>query len=284
MKNLLFLLIFTPLFVLAQNEKEQKSNIRNNTQSSTQNSPNRVTNTEIYQKQEIRRETQPPKQTIIIREQPYYGRPWGFNSWDRWNRWGAPYSYVNYYDWDIYDRWGYRKPARIYQLADGKNDTIVSKKNKTRIGFNFTSDNQVGGWITVGKGVYFKGQFSKYINQDKSEYYSHPDVNFYNATNVWKDQRLEDITKGWSMYLGVGREFKNIGVNISLGFGQETENFQFFDEYYQLSSNGKYSFKNFVDDYMTLSFGVTHDYKFLSINGDFDPIRKTFSLGAGFNF
>jgi hypothetical protein len=284
MKNLLFLLIFTPLFVLAQNEKEQKSNIRNNTQSSTQNSPNRVTNTEIYQKQEIRRETQPPKQTIIIREQPYYGRPWGFNSWDRWNRWGAPYSYVNYYDWDIYDRWGYRKPARIYQLPDGKNDTIVSKKNKTRIGFNFTSDNQVGGWITVGKGVYFKGQFSKYINQDKSEYYSHPDVNFYNATNVWKDQRLEDITKGWSMYLGVGREFKNIGVNISLGFGQETENFQFFDEYYQLSSNGKYSFKNFVDDYMTLSFGVTHDYKFLSINGDFDPIRKTFSLGAGFNF
>lgn len=284
MKNLLFLLIFTPLFVLAQNEKEQKSNIRNNTQSSTQNSPNRVTNTEIYQKQEIRRETQPPKQTIIIREQPYYGRPWGFNSWDRWNRWGAPYSYVNYYDWDIYDRWGYRKPARIYQLPDGKNDTIVSKKNKTRIGFNFTSDNQVGGWITVGKGVYFKGQFSKYINQDKSEYYSHPDVNFYNATNVWKDQRLEDITKGWSMYLGVGREFKNIGVNISLGFGQETENFQFFDEYYQLSSNGKYSFKNFVDDYMTLSFGLTHDYKFLSISGDFDPIRKTFSLGAGFNF
>lgn len=284
MKNLLFLLIFTPLFVLAQNEKEQKSNIRNNTQSSTQNSPNRVTNTEIYQKQEIRRETQPPKQTIIIREQPYYGRPWGFNSWDRWNRWGAPYSYVNYYDWDIYDRWGYRKPARIYQLPDGKNDTIVSKKNKTRIGFNFTSDNQVGGWITVGKGVYFKGQFSKYINQDKSEYYSHPDVNFYNATNVWKDQRLEDITKGWSMYLGVGREFKNLGVNISLGFGQETENFQFFDEFYQLSSNGKYSFKNFVDDYMTLSFGLTHDYKFLSINGDFDPIRKTFSLGAGFNF
>lgn len=284
MKNLLFLLIFTPLFVLAQNEKEQKSNIRNSTQSPTQNSQNRVSNNEIFQKQEIRRETQSPKQTIIIREQPYYGRPWGFNSWNRWNRWGAPYSYVNYYDWDIYDRWGYRKPARIYQLPDGKNDTIVSKKNKTRIGFNFTSDNQVGGWITVGKGVYFKGQFSKYINQDKSEYYSHPDVNFYNATNVWKDQRLEDITKGWSMYLGVGREFKNLGVNISLGFGQETENFQFFDEYYQLSSNGKYSFKNFVDDYMTLSFGLTHDYKFLSINGDFDPIRKTFSLGAGFNF
>ncbi len=82
----------------------------------------------------------------------------------------------------------------------------------------------------------------------------------------------------------MGREFKNIGVNLSLGVGRETENYQFFDEYYQLSNNGKYSFKNFVDDYVTVSIGVTHDYKFLSLNAEVDPIRKTFWLGTGFNF
>ena len=284
MKNFLLILLLLPISLYSQSEKDQKSNIRNNTQTQSTNSQNRVTNSEIYQKQEIRRETQQTKQPIIIRQQPYYGRQFGYGSFNRWNQWGAPYSYMDYYSWDVTDRWGYRRPARIYQLSDGKRDTVISKKNKTRLGINFSSDNQVGGWVTIGRGVYFKGQFSKFINQDRSEYYSHPDVNFYNASSVWKDQRLDDITKGWSLYLGVGREFKNLGVNLSLGLGQETENYQFFDEFYQLSNNGKYSFKNFVDDYVTVSVGLTHDYKFLSINGEFDPIRKTFWLGAGFNF
>jgi hypothetical protein len=281
MKNTIIILFFLPLLAFSQSERDQKANIRNNTQSQSSNSQAKINSNEIFQKQDIRRETQNPRQPVRINQQPIYRNPWGYN---RWNRWGAPYSYMNFYDWDVYDRWGYRTPARIYQYSNGKTDTIVSKKNKTRLGINFSSNNEVGGWITLGKGVYFKGQFSKIISQDRSEYYTHPDVNFFNASSVWNDQRLEDITKGWSVYLGVGREFKNLGVNLSLGFGKETENYQFFDEYYQLSNNGKYSFKNFVDDYVTLSVGVTHDFKFLSITGDFDPIRKTFWLGTGFNF
>jgi len=284
MKNLLLLFLFLPIFGFSQTERDQKATMRNNTQNPTTNTQTRVNSSEIFQKQEIRKESQNPRQTTINHQQPIYGDSWGRTRWNSWNRWGAPYSYMNYYDWDFYDRWGYRRPARIYQYSDGKKDTIVSKKTKTRLGINFSTNNQVGGWITVGNAFYFKGQFSKIISQDRSEYYTHPDVNFYNANSVWNDQRLENITKGWSLYLGVGREFKNIGVNLSLGVGRETENYQFFDEYYQLSNNGKYSFKNFVDDYVTMSLGVTHDFKFLSISGDFDPIRKTFWLGTGFNF
>jgi len=281
MKYLLTILFFIPIFVFSQSEKDQKANIRNGSQTQSNNTQSRITTNEVFQKQEIRRESQTPKKQVIIHQRPIYGNPWG---WNRWNRWGAPYSYLDYYDWNIYDRWGYRTPARIYTYSDGKRDTIVSRKNKTRVGLNFSTDNQVGGWITVGKSIYFKSQFSKVISHDRSEFYTHPDVNFFNATSTWNDRRLEDITKGWSLYLGMGREFKNIGVNLSLGVGRETENYQFFDEYYQLSNNGKYSFKNFVDDYVTVSIGVTHDYKFLSLNAEVDPIRKTFWLGTGFNF
>ena len=53
---------------------------------------------------------------------------------------------------------------------------------------------------------------------------------------------------------------------------------------YILSNNGKYSFKNFVNNYTTLSLGLTYDYKFLSISADYDPVRNNFYLGTGFNF
>lgn len=281
MKNILAIVFFLPIIAFSQSEKDQKANIRNNTQSQSTQSSSRINSNELIQKNEIRRDVQTSKRPVIVNQPIIYDDYWRMN---RWNRWGAPYSYMTYYDWDFYDRWGYRTPARIYQYNDGKKDTVVSKKNKTRLGLNFSTDNHLGAWITVGRGVYFKGQFSKILSQDQSEFYNHPDVNFYNANSVWKDQRLQDITKGWSLYLGLGREFKKIGFNLSLGVGRETENYQFFDEFYQLSNNGKYSFKNFVDDYVTMSLGVTHDYKFLSINAEVDPIRKTFWLGTGFNF
>lgn len=284
MKHIFFLVLLFPSITFSQTEREQKAIIRSGTQTQSTVPPTRTNSNEIFQKQEIRRESSAPKNVIVSPQRPLYGNTWGFNRWDRWNRWGAPYSYLDFYEWNTYDRWGYRTPARIYQYSDGKRDTIVSRKNKTRLGINFSTDNQVGGWITVGRAIYFKGQFSKVISQDRSEFYTHPRVNFYNATFNWNDQRLSNISKGWSVYLGLGREFKNLGINLSLGFGNETENYQFFDETYELSNNGKYSFKNFMDDYMTLSLGLTHDYKFLSINAEVDPIRKTFFLGTGFNF
>ena len=285
MKKFIFLSIFTLLVSIcsfSQTERDQKSSIRTqNTSSLYTSNSSKTTSTEVFQKQEIKRESEKPSQYNFSPIYHSYGNPWG---WNRWNRWGAPISYLDYYDWNVYDRWGHVRPARIYRKADGNRDTVVSRKNKVRLGINFSSNNEIGGWFTIGKSVYFKGQFNKIISNDESEFYNHPDVNFYNASSVWNDQRLEDITKGWSFYFGVGREFKNFGVNLSLGIGSEQENFQFFDELNILSNNGKYSFKNFVNNYVSTSLGITHDYKFLSVSADFDPIRKTFWLGAGFNF
>lgn len=284
MKKFIFLSIFTLLLSVSsfsQTEKDQKLSIRTNTSTQSSSSQSRTTSTEIFQKQEIRNQNDRPKTNTFVPVYHSHGNPWGFN---RWNRWGAPSSYLDYYDWDFYDRWGYRRPARVYKQSTGKLDTIISKKNKVRVGLNFSTNDEIGAWFTIGKGVYFKGQFNKIVSHDQSEFYNNPEVNFYNASTVWGDKRLEDITKGWSVYLGIGREFKYFGVNLSLAIGNEQENFQFYDELNILSNNGKYSFKNFVDNYISTSVGITHDYKFISISADVDPIRKTFWLGAGFNF
>lgn len=285
MKKFIFLLILTLLVSISsfsQTERDVKLSIRNNTPSQSSTSQSRIQSTELFDKQEIRREQSKPRpNTFTPPPPPMWG---GIGGWNQWYRWGAPYSFNSFYDWDVYDRWGYRRPARIFQLSDGRRDTVVSKKNKVRLGLNFSTNDEIGGWFTIGKGIYFKGQFNKIISNDQSEFYNNPNVTFYNANTVWNDKRLEDITKGWSVYFGVGREFKYFGVNLSLGIGNEQENFQFYDELNILSNNGKYSFKNFIDNYVSTSVGITHDYKFLSISADVDPIRKTFWLGAGFNF
>lgn len=281
MKKFIFLINFilsVSICTFSQTEKDQKLSIRNNSQSSIPSQSRTQTNQEIIQKTTIKREESQSKYNTNY---PIFRPSRNFNMW---NRWGAPYQYRSFYEFYTYDRWGYKFPVRVYQRDNGIQDTISSKKNKFRFGVNFSTKNEMGGWFTLGKSVYFKGQFNKVVTTDISEYYTNPTVNFYNATTVWNDQQLSDITKGWSLYLGVGREFKNFGVNFSFGVGEEQNNYQFFDEFYILSNNGNYSFKNFVDDYVTFSFGVNHDYKFISINADFDPIRKTFFLGAGLNF
>jgi len=278
----LFLIFLVQFSTFSQTEKDQKLSIRNNTSSQSPTSTSRITTTESFDKQEIKREQYRSKQnTFKPPPPPMWG---GIGRWNQWHRWGAPYFFNNVYDWNTYDRWGYRKPAKIFQHLNGKRDTIISKKNKVRVGINLSTNNELGAWFTIGKGVYFKGQFNKIISDDRSEFYNHPNINFYNASTVWNDQRLVDIIKGWSVYFGVGREMKHFGVNLSFGIGNEQENFQFYDELKILSNNGRYSFKNFIDNYVSTSVGITHDYKFVSISADYDPFRKTFWLGTGFNF
>jgi len=276
---LIFLLQFS---TFSQTEKDQKLSIRNNISSQSTTATSRITTTESFDKQEIKREQYRSKQnTFKPPSPPMWG---GIGGWNQWRRWGAPYFYNNVYDWNVYDRWGYKKPAKIFQHLNGKRDTIISKKNKVRVGINLSTNNELGAWFTIGKGVYLKGQFNKIMSGDRSEFYNHSNVNFYNASTVWNDQRLVDIIKGWSVYFGVGREMKHFGVNLSFGIGNEQENFQFYDELKILSNNGRYSFKNFIDNYVSTSVGITHDYKFVSISADYDPFRKTFWLGTGFNF
>lgn len=291
MKNLLFLLLL-PCLVFGQTEKDQKTILRNGSSTTPTTSSSQ---SQVSQKVEIRNnstyQSSPtlgnnstyyqPKTTTNYRPRPHW------DGYTRWNRWGAPYSYRNYYEYQYLNRYGVRTPYRIYEYFDGTKDTIVSKKKKIRFGVNMSTKNEIGGWFTIGRSVYFKAQFDKTLYTDESTFYSNITMDIVQSwvtSNPSQNYKLDNITQGWSLYLGVGKEFKNFGANISLGFGYEKDNFQYFDGLYILSNNGKYSFKNFVDNYTTLSFGLTHDYKFLSLSADYDPIRNNFYLGVGFNF
>lgn len=290
MKKFIFSLIFVllvPVLLFPQTEQQQKMNFRsqNNTSNSTTTNPSvssKVTNTETTQKIEFRNSEQKSNTTTstnFLPRTPYYV--------NRWNRWGAP-SFYSYYDPFFYtNSFGLRTPARIYYQRDGRRDTIFGKKNNFRLGINLSTKNQIGAWMTIGRNVYFKSSLHKTISSDQSQFYSNITMDVVQSwvqSNPSQNYQLDNIVEGWALYLGVGKEIKNFGVNLSLGIGREKNNFQYFDGTYILSNNGKYSFKNFVDNYTSMSVGVTHDYKFLSIMADYDPFRKAFFLGAGINF
>lgn len=301
MRTFLFVLAILSLqTVFGQSERSQKSAIRQGVPSSprpslpspsygsqNQQSYNTRPNSwESQKKYDIRRSedrsrTQP--RTIYTQPYPYFAPfspMWGGG----WNRWGAPLNYWYYDDIFIPNRWGYQAPARIYYHEGRPADTIRSLKQKVRLGLSVGTWDLAGGWLTIGRETFFKAQLLSKISLDRSRFYTHPDVNFLNANTIWKDQRLADVQKGWVLYLGVGRELRNLGVNASIGFGRDERNFQFLDEYFELSPNGRYSFRDYSDRFVTISLGVTRDFKFLSVSADFDPIRNTIMLGTGFNF
>lgn len=294
MKRFLLIVFLLPMIVFGQTEREQKQQIRSGSTSqsnSTRSQPQTQSSQEINQKLQIRENSTrnsnfgtTPNYNFHPRRNYGFGPVWYSN---RWNRWGAPLDFHHYDDFYFSDRWGYRTPARIYHYKDGGRDTIVSRKSTVRLGLNLSSNKEVGGWFTVGRDVYFKASFNKMFTPDESTFYSNITMDVVQTwvnTNPSQNYKLNDITDGWNVFLGVGREFKHFGANVSLGFGKETNNYQYFDGTFILSNNGKYSFKNFVDNYTTLSVGLTKDIKSLSISTDYDPIRNTLYFGLGFNF
>lgn len=291
MRKILFILLVLPMVTLGQTERQQKEVIRSGGSTPQVSAPTPRT-TETQQKTQIVTENNTRNYNFGATRN-YNSNPRNpYNSYNpyylnKWNRWGAPLQYRTYYDFYMFDRFGYRTPARVYYKIDNSQDTIVSKENKVRVGLNLSNRNKIGGWFTVGRDVYFKASFNKTVYSDQSTFYTNISMDVVRPwvlNNPSQNYRLNDIRDEWSMYLGVGREFKNFGANISLGFGYENEKYQYFDGTYILSNNGRYSFKNFSDDFMCLSVGLTHDYKSWSFSADYDPFRKDMYLGVGFNF
>lgn len=281
MKNIFLFILFLISFSFtsfSQNERDQKSSIRNSTLSS-QNTTK--TTNEILEKTQIRQDSyqrQNPKNSPVI----IYNDPW---SWNRWNRWGAPYYGYSYFDnWYYQDFYGRRVPARTYYFSDGRKDTIFGKPTKIRFGINYNTNNEIGGWTTIGSKNFFILDFTTKIKNDKSTFYNDPRVNFPTSSQVWQDKRLSDIESGYSIYAGFGTRLKNTSGFLALGWAEDESNFQFFDETYILSDNGKYSFKDFSKDFLTMKIGIIQDFNKLSIKGDFDPVRTTFTFGLGLNF
>jgi len=288
MKNLLSLfLLFLTLSVNAQNERSQKEAVRNTQQPAPVTS--QVTpRAEYNQKQDVRTynefQQQPrqnvwtapnrtPNPNVIGWNTPFYYS-------NRWNSWGAPiYGYDHWMPGYYYDRWGYRNPYRAYHYEDGKVDTIRGKA--TRVSFGIQGSNKIaGGWITIGNKGYFIADYSQFIQNDESTYYPYLTMD---KVIPWNDQKLEDLISGNAFYLGAGRRIGRTGIHAMLGFAHEVKKLQFFDEYYVLSNNGKYSILSSDQRFIGVKYGIIHDFKRVSLKIDYEAVRKRIYLGIGVN-
>lgn len=288
MKNLLLLFLLAPFFLVAQTtESQQKQAVRS---FGTYNSPTQQRSPILDRTPSLEFNQ---KQTERNRNSSYYsvpnnkpGRYFPYDPWlgfgGRWSRWGAPTFGFSYWDpWYWNDPWGYRNPGRIYVYNDGKRDTVRGKATRVSFGIQYSSNRSVGGFLTIGNRGYFIAEYQRTFQKDISTYY--PDLTM-DAVLPWNDKKLEDINSESVLYLGAGKRIKRTGFHLSLGFGKEIKKYQFEDELYILSNNGRYSIPNYDRNFLSVKGGFIHDLKRMSIKGDLDPIRKNVTFGVGLNF
>ena len=273
MRHLILLFLLLPSFLISQTEREQKLYIKHGTYSSPQN--NEQSSKIVQRDNSYAYKQQTFNNNSFINRNPSYD-----HSRSRWAGWGAPYNYNNFIPFYYYDRFGLRHPGRIYN-SGGKQDTVKGQKTHWRVGLSYNTDNQLGGWVTVGNKNFFMFEYCSYLDNDQSSFL--PNITMDEAIS-WNDRRLDDIVIGGGVYAGGGIKFNSLGVYIMPGVGWDRSNFQFFDELFILSNNGKYSFPNYSDTYFTGKVGIIYDYKMLSTRMDYNPFRQYITFGLGLVF
>lgn len=278
--SILFLITLSINLGLTQSEVQQKLKFRS-TKTTTNRNTTQTYQIERTQKNDIRYNNNQTRPIHNRNDRVVYGRPNHPYWFNRWGRFNHPRNGYLYYDnWYWYDN-GYRQPARIYVYPEGKRDTIIRDGNIIRLGVQYGTQNQIGGWITIGKKIFFIGEYNSSINNDQSEYYDEITMDYVSS---WNDVRLTDITKNRILYLGVGSMFNSFGINLSVGMSKNVVNYQFFDETMILSNNGRYSFKNYSNNNTSLKIGGLFDYKNMTIKTDYDFIMENLLIGLGVNF
>ena len=276
MKNILFLLVLLPTLAFSQvsswrsNPPQQSGS---STQSYQQSVPQR--NDVSSWRNESPREFNRPVQTrpgsnIIVRD-PFFN-DWGWG-WNRWNMWGAPNFGWNYWNPGFYfNDWGYRQPARVYVYENGKRDTIKGKKPVISFGIQKTTDNQIGGFFTIGNKGYFIMEYNSSIEKDNSTFFP-----FGNVTQI-DFPLVNDLVQRNSFYIGAGKRIKRTGVHFMIGTVSEDVKWRGKDDL------GYITFPKYLDRFTTLKVGALHDYKNFTIKADYDPIINTGTFGLGVNF
>ena len=211
-----------------------------------------------------------PGSNIIVRD-PFFN-DWGWG-WNRWNMWGAPGFGWNFWQPSFYwNDWGYRQPARIYVYDNGKRDTIRGKKPVISFGIQKTTDNQVGGFFTIGNKGYLIMEYNSSVERDNSTFFPYGNITQIDFPLV------NDLVQRNSFYIGAGKRIKRTGVHFMIGSVSEDVKWRGRDDL------GYITFPKYLDRFTTMKIGALHDFKNLTIKFDYDPIidNKTFGLGVNF--
>lgn len=212
-----------------------------------------------------------PGSNIIVND-PWLGNNWGWG-WNRWDMWGAPAFGWNFWSpmWYMND-WGYRQPARVYVYDNGRRDTIKGKKPIISFGIQRTTDDQVGGFFTIGNKGYFIVEYTASNLRDNSTFFP-----FGNITQV-DFPIVNDLIQRQSFYIGVGKRIKRTGVHMMIGTVSEDAKWRGKDDL------GYITFPKYLDRFTTVKIGALHDFKNLTLKLDYDPIVKNTTFGLGLNF
>jgi hypothetical protein len=187
--------------------------------------------------------------------------------------WGAPNFGWNYFSPSWYwNDWGYRQPARVYVYDNGKRDTIRGKKPVISFGIQKTTDEQLGGFFTVGNKGYFIMEYNSSVERDNSTFFP-----FGNITQV-DFPMVNDLVQRNSFYIGAGKRIKRTGVHFMIGTVSEDVKWRGKD------ALGYITFPKYLDRFTTIKVGALHDFKNLTIKFDYDPIISNGTFGLGVNF
>ena len=215
-------------------------------------------NQEIEEKQKIRTEKYTPRtNTVIIRD---------FDS--RFNYYNGidDFRFRNYSNVRYSNPYYYNSP------------TIVPTPFRGTIGLS-KSVRLIGLFFTVGEDKFLVGDLMFRPNLDNSEFYSN--ISIQNAIQ-WNDERLNDIEKGYRIYVGYGQRIGLISPFISAGIGSRVVNYQFIDDLAILNGSKSYSFPKFGRSFAGIKFGSLFDFNKFVAKFDIDPINPDFSVGVGF--
>ena len=240
--NKLIFLLIMPIIGISQNNGSKQMTL----------------NQESGEKQKLRTEKSAPKtNTVIVRDiNPIFDQGYGINTLRYRNYGNVHYSNPYYYN----------------------NPVVTPIPLKGSIGLS-KSVRLYGLFFTIGEDKFLIGDLMFRPNLDNSEFYSN--INIQDAIQ-WNDERLNDIEKGYRIYVGYGQRMGLISPFISAGIGSRVINYQFIDDLGILNGSKSYSFPKFGRSFVGIKVGGLFDFKKIVIKFDMDPINPDFSIGAGF--
>lgn len=240
--NKLIFLLIMPIIGISQNNGSKQMTL----------------NQESGEKQKLRTEKYAPKtNTVIVRDvDQIFDQGYGINTLRYRNYGNVHYSNPYYYN----------------------NPAINPIPLKGSIGLS-KSVRLYGLFFTIGEDKFLIGDLMFRPNLDNSEFYSN--ISIQDAIQ-WNDERLNDIEKGYRIYVGYGQRMGLISPFISAGIGSRVINYQFIDDLGILNGSKSYSFPKFGKSFVGIKVGGLFDFKKIVIKFDMDPINPDFSIGAGF--
>ena len=252
MNKLIFLLLI-PIIGLSQNIENKQMTLKQ----------------ESEEKQKLRTEKYAQKtNTVIIRDVvPTYN---------------PRFDYYNGYQLNDFNFRNYNTP--YYSNPRYSNPYYYNSPRLTPMPFKGSiglskSVRLIGLFFTVGEDKFLVGDLMFRPNLDNSEFYSN--INIQNAIQ-WNDERLNDIEKGYRIYVGYGQRIGFVSPFISVGIGSRVVNYQFIDDLAILNGSKSYSFPKFGKSFVGIKFGGLFDFKKFVAKFDIDPINPDFSIGVGF--